>query len=83
MAFSETTLSRIHPSGQRLYLYYDETDADPAASGFFDDMASELNVGDVIIVHMNSGSTNDGVYVLAVDTNDGTTVTTSGGEMAP
>lgn len=80
MAFSATEflpLSSMANSDAPRHWTYTTADAKATvvASGYFNDKASELNVGDIIWSVCSNGGTQTFECVF-VDTNDGTTVTT-------
>jgi hypothetical protein len=78
MAYSHPSLQRIGSAGDRpvLWTYNSGTDnlAAVTASGYFNDAAKELQVGDVVLVMAS-----DGVIFHRIATNNGTVVTTGTG----
>ena len=79
MALDKTKMSAVaYGGGQTLYLYQtNDTAAQVAGANYFNDMADQLRVGDIILV----AGDQDGspvINVFAVSGNDGTTVTVTG-----
>ncbi len=84
MAYSASGLTRMAGGGGHNLWYYDSADALSAvrASGYFNDAASMMNVGDVVFVYDNDAPTLGISVVLSntgsvVDIADGTAVTVS------
>jgi len=84
MAFSASGLTRMAGGGGHSLWFYDSTDAMTAvrASGYFNDAASMLNVGDAIFVLDSDAPTLSVSLVLSntgsvVDIADGTAITVS------
>ena len=84
MAYSASGLSRMAGGGGHSLWFYDSTDAMTAvrASGYFNDAASMLNVGDAIFVLDSDAPTLSVSLVLSntgsvVDIADGTAITVS------
>jgi len=82
MAYSASGLTRMAGGGGHNLWYYDSADALSAvrASGYFNDAASMMNVGDVVFVYDNDAPTLGISVVLSntgsvVDIADGTAVT--------
>lgn len=80
MPVTLSEISRVSPGGRpRIYkIASADAVATIAGSGYFNAMAAELNVGDVIITVGSLGGT-ETVDLLVVQSNDGTTVTTTNG----
>lgn len=81
MAYSASGLSRMAGGGGHSLWFYDSTDAMTAvrASGYFNDAASMLNVGDAIFVLDSDAPTMSVAVVLSntgsvVDISDGTAI---------
>ena len=84
MAFSASGLTRMAGGGGHSLWFYDSTDAMTVvrASGYFNDAASMLNVGDAIFVLDSDAPTLSVSLVLSntgsvVDIADGTAITVS------
>jgi len=84
MAYSASGLTRLAGGGGHSLWFYDSTDAMTAvrASGYFNDAASMLNVGDAIFVLDSDAPTLSVSLVLSntgsvVDIADGTAITVS------
>ena len=82
MAFSASGLTRMAGGGAHSLRFYDSTDAKTVvrASGYFNDAASMLNVGDAIFVLDSDAPTLSVSLVLSntgsvVDIADGTAIT--------
>lgn len=82
MAFSSAGLSRMAGGGGHNLWFYDSTDAMTAVrvSGYFNDAANMLNVGDAIFVLDSDAPTLSVALVLSntgsvVDISDGTAIT--------
>tara|TARA_Y100001937_G_scaffold126951_1_gene197630 strand:- start:1498 stop:1761 length:264 start_codon:yes stop_codon:yes gene_type:complete len=82
MAYSASGLTRMAGGGGHNLWYYDSADALSAvrASGYFNDAASMMNVGDVVFVYDNDAPTLGVSVVLSntgsvVDIADGTAIT--------
>ncbi len=79
MAFDKTKMHRLNVGPHPRYSYQTaDAIATVVASGYFNDMADELEVDEVIEVVSSTGGTS-AVDLLVVQTNDGTTVTTTNG----
>lgn len=81
MAYSASGLSRMAGGGGHSLWFYDSTDAMTVVrvSGYFNDAASMLNVGDAIFVLDSDAPTMSVAVVLSntgsvVDISDGTTI---------
>jgi hypothetical protein len=81
MAYSASGLSRMAGGGGHSLWFYDSTDAMTVvrASGYFNDAASMLNVGDAIFVLDSDAPTMSVAVVLSntgsvVDISDGTAI---------
>ena len=76
MAFVQSDLSLVAYSGNGFHIWhYTTTDAKAAidSSGYFNDMANEMNVGDVIHANTSTGGTAEyGIFCVA--SNNGTVV---------
>ena len=84
MAYSSAGLTRMAGGGGHNLWFYDSTDALTAvrASGYFNDAATMLNVGDVVYVYDSDAPTMGVSIVLSntgtvVDIADGTALTVS------
>lgn len=84
MAYSASGLTRMAGGGGHSLWFYDSTDALTAVrvSGYFNDAASMLNVGDVVFVYDSDAPTMGISIVLSnngsvVDLADGTALTVS------
>jgi len=82
MAYSASGLTRMACGGGHNVWYYDSADALSAvrASGYFNDAATMMNVGDVVFVYDNDAPTMGISVVLSntgsvVDIADGTALT--------
>ena len=82
MAYSASGLTKMAGGGGHSLWYYDSTDAMTVvrASGYFNDAASMLNVGDAIFVLDSDAPTLSVALVLSntgsvVDISDGTAIT--------
>ena len=82
MAYSASGLTRMAGGGGHNVWYYDSADALSAvrASGYFNDAATMMNVGDVVFVYDNDAPTMSISVVLSntgsvVDIADGTALT--------
>jgi len=82
MAFSASGLTKMAGGGGHSLWYYDSTDAMTVvrASGYFNDAANMLNVGDAIFVLDSDAPTLSVALVLSntgsvVDISDGTAIT--------
>jgi len=82
MAYSASGLTRMAGGGGHNVWYYDSADALSAvrASGYFNDAATMMNVGDVVFVYDNDAPTMGISVVLSntgsvVDIADGTALT--------
>jgi len=82
MAYSASGLTRMAGGGGHNMWFYDSTDAMTAvrASGYFNDAAGMINVGDVIFVLDSDAPTLSVALVLSntgsvVDISDGTAIT--------
>ena len=73
MAYSSTGLTRMAGGGGYNMWYYSSTDALSVvrASGYFNDAASMMNVGDLVIVYDSDAPT---IALSVVLSNDGSTV---------
>jgi len=76
MAYTAANLSLVNYSGNGFHIWhYTTTDAKATidTAGYFNSVASEMNVGDVIFANTSTGGTAEyGIFV--VNSNNGTTV---------
>jgi hypothetical protein len=81
MAFTLANLSgpsTANSDAPRIYTYRtNDTEATAEGSNYFGDLAGDLNVGDMMFIHLDADGT-DTMEITWVTANDGTTVTIQG-----
>ena len=75
MAYTDSTFTLVNYSGNGFHIWHYKSTADNLntidTAGYFNNKASEINVGDVIFVHASNG-----FGIATVVSNDGSTVDT-------